>query len=70
MTQWIVAHQAAPSMGFSRQGHWSGLPFPSPGDLPNPGTERASPVSNVLQADSLLTDPPEKASVKWGLMVK
>ena len=36
-TQWTVACQAPPSMGFSRQEYWSGLPFPSPGDLPDPG---------------------------------
>ena len=36
---WTVAYQAPPSMGFSRQEYWSGLPFPSPGDLPDPGTE-------------------------------
>ena len=41
---WTVAHQAPPSMGFSRQEHWSGLPFPSPGDLPNPGIEPGSPA--------------------------
>ena len=39
-TPWTVAHQASLSMGSPRQEHWSGLPFPSPGDLPNPGTER------------------------------
>ena len=44
MTPWTVAHQAPLSMEFSRQEYWSGLPFPSPGDLPNPGTEPASPV--------------------------
>ena len=49
-TLWTVAHQAALSMGFSRQEYWSGLPFPSPGDLPNPETEPRSPA---LQADSL-----------------
>ena len=38
-TPWIVAYQAPPSMGFSRQEYWSVLPFPSPGDLPNPGIE-------------------------------
>ena len=43
-TPWTVAHQASPSMGFSRQEYWSGLPFPSPGDLPDPGTEPGSPV--------------------------
>ena len=41
---WTVAHQAPPSMGFSKQEYWSGLPFPSPGDLPNPGIEPRSPT--------------------------
>ena len=45
-TPWTVAYQASPSMGFSRQEHWSGLLFPSPGDLPDPGIE---PVSSALQ---------------------
>ena len=57
-TPWTVARQAPPSMGFSRQEYWSGLPFPSPGDLPNPGIEPRSPT---LQADSLLSEPPGKA---------
>ena len=48
-TPWIVAHQAHLSMGFSRQGYWSGLPFPSPEDLLNPGIELRSPA---LQVDS------------------
>ena len=52
---WTVARQAPPSMGFSRQGYWSGLPFPSPEDLPHPGIEARSPA---LQADSLLSEPP------------
>ena len=43
-TPWTVAHQAPPSMGFSRQEYWSGLPFPAPGDLPNPGIEPGSPA--------------------------
>ena len=43
-TPWIVAYQASPSMGFSRQEYWSGLPFPSPEDLPNPGIEPGSPA--------------------------
>ena len=51
---WTVARQAPLSMGFSRQECWSGLLFPSPGDLPDPGTEPGSPA---LQADSLLTEP-------------
>ena len=47
-TPWTVAHQAPPSMEFSRQEYWSGLPFPSPGDLPDP---RIEPRSPSLQAD-------------------
>ena len=43
-TSWTVAYDASPSMGFSRQEYWSGLPFPSPGDLPYPGTESGSPT--------------------------
>ena len=53
-----VAYQASLSMGFSRQGYWSGLPFPSPGDLPNPGIE---PGSLALQADALPSEPPGNA---------
>ena len=49
VTRWTVARQAPQSMEFSRQGYWSGLPFPSPGDLPNPGIEPRSPE---LQVDS------------------
>ena len=49
---WTVACQTPQSMGFSRQEYWSGLPFPSPGDLPDPGIELGSPA---LQADSLLS---------------
>ena len=44
MTPWTVAYQAPPSLGFSRQEYWSGLPFPSPGDLPNLGIEPRSPT--------------------------
>ena len=55
-TPWTVAHQAPLSKGFSRQEYWSCLPFPSPGDLPDPGTKPGSPA---LQADSLLFQPPE-----------
>ena len=54
-TPGTVAHQAPLSMGFSRQEYWSGVPFPSPGDLPVLGTELASPA---LQADSLPLAPP------------
>ena len=57
VTPWAVASQAPLSIGFSRQEHWSGLPFPSPGDLPDPGIKPRSPA---LQAYSLLTEPPGK----------
>ena len=53
-TLWIVAHQARLSMGFSRQEYWSRLPFPSPGDRPNPGIEPGSPS---LEADALTSKP-------------
>ena len=43
-TPWTVAYQASPSMGFSKQEYWSGLPFPSPGDLPDPGFDPGSPT--------------------------
>ena len=43
-TQWTVAHHAPLSVGFPRQEHWNGLPFPSPGELPDPGMEPASPT--------------------------
>ena len=52
-----VACQTLPSMGFSRQEYWSGLPFPSPGDLPDQGIK---PMSPALQADSLPSEPPGK----------
>ena len=50
---WAVAHQAPLSMGFPRQEYWNGLPFSSPGDLPDPGIELTSPESPALQVDSL-----------------
>ena len=61
VTQWTVAYQAPPSMGFSRQEYWSGLPFPSPGDLSNPGIEPGSPA---FQAAALTSEPPGKPW--WG----
>ena len=54
VTPWTVAYQAPQSMEFPRQEYWSGLPFPSPGDLPNPGIE---PRSRALQADALPSEP-------------
>ena len=58
MAPWTVAHHAPPSMGFSRQEYWSGLPFPPPEDLPNPGIEPGSPAFYV---DALPSDPPGKS---------
>jgi len=57
VTPWTVAHQAPPSIGFSKQEYWSGLPFPSPGDLSDPGIE---PVSPEFQTDALTSEPPGK----------
>ena len=54
---WIVAYLAPPSMGISKQQYWSGLPFPFPGNLPDPGIE---PMSPALQADTLLSKTPRK----------
>ena len=56
-TPWTVAHQAPLSMGFSRQEYWRGLPFASPGNLPDLGIQLKSPA---LQVDSLLSEPPGK----------
>ena len=75
-TPWATAYQAPPPMGFSRQEYWSGVPLPSPGDLPNPGIKPRSPT---LQADALPSEPPGKSNgspittylaflkVKWNL---
>ena len=60
---WTVAYQASPSMGFSRQEFCSGLPFPSPGDLPVPGIEPGSPT---LEADALTSEPPGKPKKEPG----
>ncbi|CAN0516354.1 unnamed protein product [Rangifer tarandus platyrhynchus] len=59
-TPWTIADQAPPSMEFSRQEYWSGLPFPPPGDLPNPGIEPESPT---LQADALILS--QQGSPLW-----
>ena len=66
-TPWTIACQASPSMGFSRQEYQSGLPFPSPVALPNPGIEPGSPT---LQADALLSEPPGKAILFFILFKK
>ena len=62
VTPWTVAHQAPLSMEFSRQEYWSGLPFPSPGDLPDPGIK---PASSALQADALPSEPPGKHPIVY-----
>ena len=60
VTQWTVAHQGSLSMGFSGKEHWSGLPCPPPGDLPDPGSEPMSLSFPDLQVGSLPRVPPEK----------
>ena len=57
-TLWTVAHQVPLLMGFSKEEYWSELPCPSPGDLPDPGTEPASSAAPALQVDSLPLAPP------------
>ena len=57
VTKWTEVRQAPLSMGFSRQEHWSELPFLSPGDLPDPGIE---PVAPALAGEFLITEPPGK----------
>ena len=59
-TLWTVALHAPLSLGFPREEYWSGLPFPSAGDLPDPGIKPKSPVSPALQVDSLVTEPSGK----------
>ena len=63
MTPWTVAHQAPLFMGFSREEDWSGLPFPSPGHLPHPGTEPRSPA---LQVDCFLSELPWEPHLHQG----
>ena len=70
-TPWTVAHQAPLSMGFSRQEYWSGLPWPPPGDLPDPGIELTSPA---LAGGFFITEPPGKPFlldrfIEWGLLL-
>ena len=69
VTPWTVVYKAPLSMEFSRQEYWSGLPFPSPGDLPDPGIEPRSPA---LRADALPSEPPEppaKSASTWRLIL-
>ena len=64
-TPWTVAHQVSLYMGFSRQEYWNGLPFPFPGDFPDPGMEPRSPS---LQADVLTSEPPEKPMLQMDII--
>ena len=66
-TPWTVAHQAPPSVGFSRQKYWSRLPFPSPGNLLDPGIEPRSPS---LQADALTSEPAGKTLTRIDFLKK
>ena len=59
-TPWTMAHQTPLSMGFSRQEHWKGLPFPPPGDLPDPGIKLVSPA---LAGRFFTTEPPGKLHI-------
>ena len=65
VTLWTVALQAPLSMGFSRQEHWSGLPCPPPGDLPDPGTEPVSLLSAALAAGFFTTSVTWEAHVNF-----
>ena len=63
---WTVAHQAPLSVGFSRQEYWTGLPFPSPGDLPDPGIE---PLPPKLAGKFFTTEPPGKPKSYFCVMI-
>ena len=67
VTQWTVAPQVPLSMGFPREGYWSGLPFASPGDLPDPGNKLMSPA---LAGGFFTTEPPRKPNLEVGRPLK
>ena len=67
---WTVVHQSPLSMGFSRQEYWSGLPFPSPGDLPDPGIERCSLLCPELAGGFFTTSAPWEAQRSCRLQLK
>ena len=69
VTLWPVAHQALLSMGFSRQEYWSGLPRPSPGDLPNPGMEPMPHVSLALAGGFFTTNATREAHVYYSTVI-
>ena len=68
VTPWSVAHEASLSMGFSRQEYWSGLPFPSPGDLPDPGIEPTPLASPAFSGGFLITSATWEAPIKRYMM--
>ena len=63
-TPWTVACQASLCTGFSKE-YWSGLPFPPPGDLPNPGTESMYPLASALLGRFFTTEPPGKPTLQY-----
>ena len=63
VTPWIAAHQAPLSLGFLRQEYWGGLPFPSAGDLPDPGVRPISPASPALAGRVFTPEPPERPPI-------
>ena len=67
VTPWTVTSQTPLSMGFSRQEYWSGLPFPSPEDLPDPGIKPRSPA---LQAEALTSEPSGKPLGKTAITLE
>ena len=69
-TSWTIVCQAHVSIGFSWQEYWSGLPFPSPGDLPGPGMKPTSPVSPALAGEFFTTEPPGKPRVALDSVLK
>ena len=68
VTPWTAAHKPPLSMEFSRQEYWSGLPFPTPEDLPNPGVKTGitSLTSPAMAGGLFITEPPGKPAVKGG----
>ena len=69
-TLWTVTHQAPLSVGFPRQEYWSGLPFPSPENLPNSGIEPLSPASPALAGRFFTTEPSRDAQEIWWLLYR
>ena len=69
-TPWTIAHQAPPSLGFPKQEYWSGLPFPTPGDLSDPGMKPASPVSSALACEFFITASPGSFTVIKALLLE